>query len=110
MGRPARAPPRCPNRALSRQGFYSDCYPRLLIHKLAILPNSNVNGTHLLTLRHSSQDLPRDIRQQRIGEDVVHIARAALDFCTTAGYFVEEGVVIGQLDLMIFQDAALDLA
>ena len=57
-----------------------------------------------------AQDLSRDIRQQGIGEDIVHVTRAALDFSTAAGHFVEEGVVIGQLDLVILQNAALDLA
>src|SRR5271156_2120684 len=94
----------------SDQSLHAGCFFWHLIYKFPIASNSDMNGSHLLTLGHSSQDLPRDIRQQRIGEDIVHVARAALDFSTTAGYFVEEGLVIGQLDLVIFQDAALDLA
>ena len=59
---------------------------------------------------HAAQNLARDIRQQGIGEDVVHVPRAALDLGAAAGHLVQEGVVIGQLDLVILQDAALDLA
>src|SRR6202012_3825870 len=67
-------------------------------------------GGHLFSLGHSAQDLSRDIGQQGIGEDVVHVACAALDFGAAAGDLVKKGLVVGELYLVVFQNAPLDLA
>ena len=69
-----------------------------------------MDGAHLLAFGHAAQDLARDVRQQGIGENVVYVPCPALHFSTTAGNRIQKSIVVGQLDLVILQDPALDLA
>ncbi len=80
------------------------------VTELAVFSHADMNGAHLLALGHAAEDLARDIGQQGIGEDVVHVARAAFHFRAAVGDLFEKCIVIGQLDLVILQQTTLNLA
>src|SRR5215469_17558553 len=54
------------------------------VHKCPILPNADVNRTQLLPLCHAAENLARNIGQQRVGKNVVDVARATLDLCAAS--------------------------
>ena len=62
--------------------------------KGAIFADSDTNGAELLSFGDAGQQLPRDVGQQGVGQDVVHIARAAFDFRTTLSDLVDDVLVV----------------
>ena len=69
-----------------------------------------MNALHGFAFRHPPQQLPRNFRQQRVGQDVVHVARAAFDFRAALRHFVDQGAIVGERDLVVLLDAPLNLA
>src|SRR5262245_6132735 len=63
-----------------------------------------------LPLGHAGEELTRDLRQERLGEDVVYIARPALYLGAALGDGSDQSVVIGELGSSVLLQSGLDPA
>ena len=63
----------------------------LAIGKSAIFPDSDMNGFGFQTFGYFAQQLLGNVRQQGVGQDVIDVAGAALDFGAARGYVVDQG-------------------
>src|SRR5471032_1701971 len=84
-------------------------WKRLVINESSVESDAHVNWPELLTLCHAGQNLARDFREQRVGQNVVYVARAAFHFGAALGHFVDQRVVVGQGNTMRLEKPALDL-
>src|SRR5712692_6084337 len=82
----------------------------LVVHELPVGSGRHMDCVDLLTLRQTAQNPPGNLRQQRVGQNIVYVARAALDLGAAAGHLIDQGVVIRQLNPVVLDEAALDLA
>src|SRR5271165_3681376 len=81
----------------------------LRIHELPGITDVDVNRIQPFAFRQAAQNLSRDVRKKRIGQNVVHVAGTALDLSTTARDLVNQFVVIRQGDLMVLLNSPLNL-
>src|SRR5260370_10274952 len=77
------------------------------IYEDAIVADGDVDRRQLLPLRQTSQNLTRNLGQQRVGQNVVYVARAALDLGTPLRHLIDERFVVGQRDAVVLLNAAL---
>jgi len=80
-----------------------------LVNERAVLPDAHPDRLKRLARRHPAQQPLGDVRQQRVGEDVVHVARAAFHLGAAPRHLLDEGVVVNQIDLVVLPQAPLDL-
>src|ERR1019366_7339983 len=85
------------------------CQPSV-IHELAPVADRDVYRCQLLPFRQTTQDLARNFRQQRIGQDVVHVARATLHLRAALRHLFDERFVVRQRDAVRLLNTALNLA
>src|SRR3954452_21377147 len=82
----------------------------LVIDKYAVVADGHMNRRQLLPLRQASQNLARNLRQQCVGQNVVYIASAALDFSASLRHLVDQRFVVSECDAVRLLNAPLNLS
>src|SRR5579883_67239 len=80
------------------------------IGKPAFRGHANLHALARSFFRHARKYLTGNLRQHGVGEDIVDVARSALDLGAAPGDFVEHGVVVAEGNPVSLLQAALDLA
>src|SRR5260370_31078689 len=81
-----------------------------VVGKGAVIGDGDADGGWFLAVGHARQKIARNVGEHGVGEDVVDVAGAGFDFGAALGDFSDDRGIVGQLDLVIFADAALNLA
>src|SRR6266496_1111134 len=76
----------------------------------AVVGDGDADRRWLLAVGHARQEVAGDVGEHGVGEDVVDVAGAGFDFGAALGDFGDDRGIVVQLDLVIFADAALNLA
>ena len=69
-------------------------YKFLRVNEGRIGSHADLDRRKLLPFGHSRQNPPRNLRQQRIGQNVVHVARAAFHFRAAPRDFIHQRVIV----------------
>ncbi len=78
--------------------------------KLAVATHRNMNSAHGRAASHAGKKLARHFRQQRASQNVIDVARAALDLFAAVRNLVDNGVIVAEFGAVIFVQANLDAA
>ncbi len=81
----------------------------LCVGERAIFGDGDVDGAGFLVFGHARQEVTGDVGEHGVGEDVVNVAGAGLNFGAALGDFGDYLGGVGQLDFVILADAALNL-
>jgi len=82
----------------------------LCVGEGSVVGDGDADGGRLLAFGHARQKIAGNVGEHGVGEDVVDVAGAGLDFGAALGDFSDDRGIVVQLDLVIFADAALNLA
>src|SRR6266581_3271408 len=82
----------------------------LCVGEGAVIGDGDLDSGGFLAFGHATEQVARNVGEHGVGEDVVDVASAGLDFGAALGDFSDDRGIVGELDLVIFADAALNLA